>query len=173
MSQLRFSTEEYGYSKSEVERYISMLQGEYTNAVEWSNEIEKQFEEYKNSNSEIEKLKKENEKLLGDCRLLASKLRNINTQETGNEPSASSDSKDKADEIIRSAEIRAQEIIDSAYKSQEQIISDISGRIIESQNELSSLAKDKEFLSAEIEKLEGIRQAISERISKARELLDF
>lgn len=173
MSQLHFSIEEQGYSRAEVERYISMLQGEYTNAVEWSNEIEKQFEEYKSSNSELEKLKKENEKLLGDCRLLASKLRNINSHDAENISAVSSESKIKADEITRNAEIRAQEIIDSAYKSQEQIISDISGRIIESQNELSALSKEKEVLSAEIEKLENIRQLISERISKARELLNF
>lgn len=170
MSQLQFSTEEQGYSKAEVERYIEMLQSEYTNAVEWSNEIEKKFEEYRSGNSELERLKAENEKLLGDCRLLASKLRNMSTQNAESAPAASSD---KADEIISNAEIRAQEIIDAAYKSQEQIISDISGRIIESQNELSTLSKEKEVLSAEIEKLENIRQLISERISKAKELLNF
>lgn len=169
MSQLRFSIEEQGYAKAEVERYINMLQSEYTNAVEWSNEIEKQFEEYKNSNSELEKLKKENEKLLGDCRLLASKLRSMNTPDEG----MSAEANGKAEEIIRNAQVRAQEIIDSAYKSQEQIISDISSSIIDSQNQLGALSKEKDALSAEIEKLESIKRGIAERIAKAQELLNF
>lgn len=172
MSQLRFNVEEQGYAKSEVERYIAMLQSEYTNAVEWSNEIEKQFEEYKNGNQELESLRKENQKLLGDCKLLALKLRDMNSHETETITAADS-SKEKAEEIIRNAEIRAQEIIDSAYKSQEQIISDISGSIIDSQNKLGALAKEKDALTSEIEKLESIKQLIAERISKAQALLDF
>lgn len=171
MSQLHFSIEEHGYSKTEVDKYINMLQNEYTNAVEWSNEIERQFEEYRNSNTELEKLKKENEKLLGDCKLLASKLRSMNTSHEEISQSGIADAKEKSDEIIKDAQLRAKEIIDSAYKSQEQIISDISGSIIDSQAQLGVLAKEKESLSAEIEQLKSIKQNLADRIAKAQELL--
>ncbi len=173
MSQLYFRDETNGYAKAEVDSYIKMLQNEYTNAVEWSNEVERQFEEYKNSNPETESLKKENEKLLSDCKLLASKLRSMGTTHEEMPLGEIAGAKEKADEIIQEAQQRAKDIIDSAYKSQEQIISEISTGLIESQNKLGALAKEKEALSAEIENLLSLKNNIEERIEKAKEILNF
>lgn len=47
MANVNFSTVENGYSPQEVDRYIDMLQQEYTNAVAWGEEIEAKFEELK------------------------------------------------------------------------------------------------------------------------------
>lgn len=47
MASVNFSTVENGYSPSEVDKYIDMLQEEYNNAVEWGQEMEKNLEELK------------------------------------------------------------------------------------------------------------------------------
>ena len=47
MANVNFSTVQDGYSPQEVDRYIDMLQEEYTNAVKWGEEIEAKFEELK------------------------------------------------------------------------------------------------------------------------------
>ena len=47
MANVNFSTVQDGYSPQEVDRYIDMLQQEYTNAVAWGEEIEAKFEELK------------------------------------------------------------------------------------------------------------------------------
>lgn len=173
MSQLNFSDEAQGYSKSEVDSYINMLQNEYMNAVEWSNEIERQFEEYKSSNQETEKLRKENVKLLSDCKLLAARLRSLNECREENAVSDLNSYEEKADLIVKEAEQRADDIIQSAYKSQEQIISKISSEIIQTQNKISNLTKEKATLSAEIDALLETKKNIEEKIMKAKEILNF
>lgn len=47
MANVNFSTVENGYSPVEVDKYIDMLQQEYTNAVSWGQEMEKNLEELK------------------------------------------------------------------------------------------------------------------------------
>ena len=47
MANVNFSIIENGYAPSEVDKYIDMLQQEYTNAVAWGQEMEKNLEEYK------------------------------------------------------------------------------------------------------------------------------
>ena len=47
MANVNFSIVENGYAPSEVDKYIDMLQQEYTNAVAWGQEMEKNLEELK------------------------------------------------------------------------------------------------------------------------------
>ena len=47
MANVNFSIIENGYAPSEVDKYIDMLQQEYTNAVAWGQEMEKNLEELK------------------------------------------------------------------------------------------------------------------------------
>ena len=47
MANVNFSIIETGYAPSEVDKYIDMLQQEYTNAVAWGQEMEKNLEELK------------------------------------------------------------------------------------------------------------------------------
>lgn len=53
MSTLNFSLVENGYSPQEVDKYISMLQQEYQNAVAWGEENERKLNELK---SDMERL---------------------------------------------------------------------------------------------------------------------
>lgn len=47
MANINFTTVENGYSPQEVDRYIEMLQQEYSNAVAWGEEMEAKFEKLK------------------------------------------------------------------------------------------------------------------------------
>ncbi|MGN0469272.1 MAG: DivIVA domain-containing protein [Acutalibacteraceae bacterium] len=47
MDNLNFSTVENGYSPQEVDRYIEMIQQEYSNAVAWGEEMEAKYEKLK------------------------------------------------------------------------------------------------------------------------------
>ena len=111
MAEYGFSTEEKGYSIPEVDRYIQRLQAEYINAVEWSNEIERKAEESEKgiSSGEIETLRRENEKLTSDCRLLAARLRELMQNEEQSESS-----KEDAQRILAEAQKSAEEIIRGA-----------------------------------------------------------
>ena len=53
MANVNFSTVENGYSPQEVDRYIDMLQQEYTNAVAWGEDIEAKFEELKSQMEDL------------------------------------------------------------------------------------------------------------------------
>lgn len=47
MANVKFSTVENGYAPQEVEKYIDMLQQEYTNAVAWGQEMENKLNDLK------------------------------------------------------------------------------------------------------------------------------
>ena len=49
MSEINFTVTERGYDITEVNRYITMIQQEYANAVAWSEEMERKYEELKQS----------------------------------------------------------------------------------------------------------------------------
>lgn len=53
MANLTFATEANGYNREEVDKYIDMLQQEYSNAVAWGEENEAKFESLKNSMQEL------------------------------------------------------------------------------------------------------------------------
>ncbi|MBQ8029812.1 MAG: DivIVA domain-containing protein [Clostridia bacterium] len=53
MSNVNFTTVENGYSPSEVDRYITMLQQEYANAVAWGEEMEAKLEVLKKQTEEL------------------------------------------------------------------------------------------------------------------------
>ena len=53
MANVNFSIIENGYAPSEVDKYIDMLQQEYTNAVAWGQEMEKNLEELKTQMQEL------------------------------------------------------------------------------------------------------------------------
>lgn len=49
MSEINFTVTERGYDITEVNKYITMIQQEYANAVAWGEEMERQYEELKKS----------------------------------------------------------------------------------------------------------------------------
>ena len=49
MSEINFTVTERGYDITEVNRYITMIQQEYANAVAWGEEMERKYEELKKS----------------------------------------------------------------------------------------------------------------------------
>ena len=49
MSEINFTVTENGYDIAEVNRYITMIQQEYANAVAWGEEMERKYEELKKS----------------------------------------------------------------------------------------------------------------------------
>lgn len=53
MANVNFAIVENGYAPSEVDKYIDMLQQEYTNAVAWGQEMEKNLEELKAQMQEL------------------------------------------------------------------------------------------------------------------------
>lgn len=53
MANVIFSTVENGYAPQEVDKYIDMLQQEYTNAVAWGQEMEAKLEELKTQMEEL------------------------------------------------------------------------------------------------------------------------
>lgn len=49
MSEINFTVTERGYDITEVNKYITMIQQEYANAVAWGEEMERRYEELKKS----------------------------------------------------------------------------------------------------------------------------
>ncbi len=49
MAKISFSLEENGYSVKEVDKYIELLQTEYSNAIAWGEETEKKLHELEDS----------------------------------------------------------------------------------------------------------------------------
>lgn len=175
MAQMKFKTEANGYSVEEVDRYIEMLQTEYNNAVQWSNEIEKQLE---NSDSvtetfsENERLKKENERLLSDCKLLASKLKSLSEpteKEAEKTAACDSDTAKIVNGIISAANKKAQDIVNEAYKTQDMIF---ANRISSAQHELDELIERKKKAESELSELVRLKKEIIEKLSFVRDSLE-
>lgn len=179
MAQMNFKIEANGYSVEEVDRYIAMLQAEYQNAVQWSNEIEKQLDDSRavsDAYIENEKLKKENEKLLSDCKLLAAKLKSLSGQ-TGKsiEPTAEktenydTDTAKIVNGIISAANKKAQDIVNEAYKTQDMIF---STRITGAQHELEEIEEKKRKTASELDELRQLKKEIVEKLSFIKGNLD-
>lgn len=179
MSQFGFSKEEKGYSVSEVDKYIQRLQEEYRNAVEWSNEIEKKAEagtdvSFSEENSS---LRKENEKLSSDCRLLASKLRELMDKNSQAQREASSrildEAQEKASLIIRNAELKSASILEKAEKECQSIIEDAAVRIEEIKKEVHALHEEKCAVKADIDELTAMKNELRRRVEEALKLIDI
>ncbi|MGN1348621.1 MAG: DivIVA domain-containing protein [Acutalibacteraceae bacterium] len=182
MSQYGFSTEENGYSIPEVDTYIQRLREEYQNAVEWGKEKEKNAKDnYDPSalSAENEKLKKENERLNSDCRILAAKLRELLANnaniENAKEAAASvvAGAQEQAARAVRSAEEKAASILRTAEKECQSIIHDATQRIEELKAELHSLEEEKAAAEAEIRNMTAFRDDIRNRLDRVKELLDI
>lgn len=182
MSQYGFSTEENGYSIPEVDTYIQRLREEYQNAVEWGKEIEKNVKDnYDPSaiSAENEKLKKENERLNSDCRILAAKLRELLSNnaniENAKEAAASvvAGAQEQAAHAVRSAEEKAASILRTAEKECQSIIHDATQRIEELKAELHSLEEEKAAAEVEIRNMTAFRDDIRNRLDRVKELLDI
>ena len=179
MTQFKFKTEANGYSIEEVDKYIEMLQSEYKNAVQWSNEIEKQLENNSSvadAYKEIETLKKENDKLLGDCKLLAAKLKAINEQQEkpvekkeAKPEFYDSDTANVVNGIISAANKKAQDIVSEAYKTQDMIF---ANRITSARQELNELEEKKKKAEAEIDALTKLKNEILGKLNSVRENLE-
>lgn len=175
MAQMKFKTEANGYSVEEVDRYIEMLQAEYKNAVEWSNEIERQLEDGNSvteAYSENERLRKENEKLLSDCKLLASKLKALSEpveKETEKPDVSDPDTAKIVNGIISAANKKAQDIVNEAYKTQDLIF---SNRISSVQRELDELNEQKRKTESELHELTKLKREIIEKLSFVKDKLE-
>lgn len=157
MADINFTTEAFGYSIEEVNKYLDMLQTEYRNAVQWGDSIEEQLESEKETSAklkdELDEVTKENKKLLSDCKLLAAKLKAL-TENTGRAfetPDKSVYDADAAkivNSIISAANKKAQEIVSEAYKTQDTLFSE---KIAETRREIEQLEERKLQLKAEVE----------------------
>lgn len=182
MSRYGFSTEENGYSIPEVDTYIQRLREEYQNAVEWGKEIENNMKDNFDPSAlsaENEKLKKENEKLNSDCRILAAKLRELLSNnaniENAKEAAASvvADAQEQAAQAVRSAEEKAASILRTAEKECQSIIHDATQKIEELKAELHSLDEEKAAVKSEISNMTALRDDIRVRLDRVKELLDI
>ncbi len=179
MAQMNFKIEANGYAVEEVDRYIAMLQSEYQNAVQWSNEIEKQLDDGKaitDAYIENERLKKENEKLLSDCKFLATKLKALNEQAGRNTVSADDkpndydfDTAKVVNGIISAANKKAQDIVSEAYKTQDMIF---AGRISSAKSELDEIEEKKKTATSELDELNRLKDEIIEKLSFIKANLD-
>lgn len=160
MAKYSFKIEEYGYSVSEVDRYIHRLQEEYVNAIEWGNELENSVNTDELSN-ENKKLRHNVEALTSDCHLLAAKLKDI----MDNRP-------DLSDEPIKNAEKKVASIIELAEKECQSIISDAELRTETIKKELDLLASEKSKLISELKSLRTAKENILEKIKQAKTILD-
>lgn len=157
MADINFTTEAFGYSIDEVNKYLAMLQTEYRNAVQWGDSIEEQLESEKELSaklkSDLEDVEKENKKLLSDCKLLAAKLKSL-TENTGRVVETSDKNVYDADaakivnSIISAANKKAQEIVSEAYKTQDTLFSE---KIAETRREIEKLEEKKLQLKSEVE----------------------
>ncbi len=178
MTQMNFRIDTYGYATEEVDKYIDMLQSEYNNAVQWGNEIERQLEEMKSTGevyAENERLKRENEKLLSDCKLLAGKLKSLSGQQernadpTPSKPNYDTDTAKVVNGIISAANKKAQEIVNEAYKTQDNIF---SSAIVNAQLKLDELENSRLKAEEEIANLAKIKDEIIEKLNSVKDVLD-
>jgi len=192
MAQLKFNITKQGYDVEEVDKYVSLLQQEYHNAVEWGKELEKKSDEPENSkliSDEITALKEENEKLLSDCRLLAGKLRRL-TDSTPKNANVSSEAErvlnsakeiaeatiekanSDAENIISSAKEKAEEILSYAYSNQRDLINEATEKVISARKELDLIKAEKNDIINETEKIKKTKDDLILRIEKANQILN-
>ncbi len=172
MAQFDFTVQENGYSISEVDRYIQLLQAEYRNAVEWGREMEQKAGEAgeKSSSDENETLKEEIKRLTSDCRTLASKLREF--MQSADSERTFKEAEAKASCVIEAAQEKAAQVIEKAEKECASIIADAESRVETLKKEIAILNKEKSGLAKDVNALGGEKESILSLIKKAEAMFN-
>ena len=104
MSDINFTVTERGYEITEVNKYITMIQQEYANAVAWGEEMERKYEELKKSIDDYGlyfTISEENQNEV---------ISNIFAELSKTVAQSKADAERKSNEIIESANRQAKEI---------------------------------------------------------------
>ena len=115
MSDINFTVTERGYEITEVNKYITMIQQEYANAVAWGEEMERKYEELKKSIDEYGlffTLSEENQNEV---------IGNIFSELSKTVAQSKADADRKAREIIENANAQAREIKRQAMENSVEI----------------------------------------------------
>ena len=125
MAKINFSLEENGYSVREVDKYIELLQAEYSNAVAWGEEME-------NKLSKLE----ENVKDLGMYFTIDENNQNEVIRRVFEELTAT------VERVKQNAEQKAQEIIESANEKSRNIVRQAMENSVEIRTENTTIMKN-------------------------------
>lgn len=125
MAKINFSLEENGYSVREVDKYIELLQAEYSNAVAWGEEMEKKL-------SKLE----ENVKDLGMYFTIDENNQNEVIRRVFEELTAT------VERVKQNAEQKAQEIIENANEKSRNIVRQAMENSVEIRTENTTIMKN-------------------------------
>ena len=115
MSDINFTVTERGYEITEVNKYITMIQQEYANAVAWGEEMEKKYEELKKSIDEYGlffTISEENQNEV---------IANVFAELSKTVAQSKADADRKSREIIENANLQAREIKRKAMENSVEI----------------------------------------------------
>ena len=115
MSDINFTVTERGYEITEVNKYITMIQQEYANAVAWGEEMERKYEELKKSVDEYGlffTISEENQNEV---------ISNVFAELSKTVAQSKAEADRKAREIVDSANIQAREIKRKAMENSVEI----------------------------------------------------
>ena len=115
MSEINFTVTEHGYDITEVNRYITMIQQEYANAVAWGEEMERKYEELKKSIDEYGlffTISEENQNEV---------IANVFAELSKTVAQSKADADRKSREIIENANLQAREIKRKAMENSVEI----------------------------------------------------
>ena len=115
MSEINFTVTERGYEITEVNKYITMIQQEYANAVAWGEEMERKFEELKKSVDDYGLYFTISEENQNDV------IANIFAELSKTVAQSKADAERKAREIIENANLQAKEIKRKAMENSVEI----------------------------------------------------
>ena len=115
MSDINFTVTERGYEITEVNKYITMIQQEYANAVAWGEEMERKYEELKKSVDEYGlffTISEENQNEV---------ISNVFAELSKTVAQSKAEADRKAREIVDSANLQAREIKRKAMENSVEI----------------------------------------------------
>lgn len=115
MSDINFTVTERGYEITEVNKYITMIQQEYANAVAWGEEMERKYEELKKSIDEYGlffTISEENQNEV---------ISNVFSELSKTVAQSKADADRKSREIIEAANLQAREIKRKAMENSVEI----------------------------------------------------
>ena len=115
MSDINFTVTERGYEITEVNKYITMIQQEYANAVAWGEEMERKYEELKKSIDDYGLYFTISEENQNDV------ISNIFSELSKTVAQSKADAERKAREIVENANAQAREIKRKAMENSVEI----------------------------------------------------
>ena len=115
MSDINFTVTERGYEITEVNKYITMIQQEYANAVAWGEEMERKYEELKKSIDDYGLYFTISEENQNDV------IANIFAELSKTVAQSKADAERKAREIVENANAQAREIKRQAMENSVEI----------------------------------------------------